>query len=524
MRVSAGRGGRVAWRVRMVGMADGRRMTGPNGASLRVVGDDGVPDAAELAQLRAELVAVGVADEVLEALDAPGGPEEIIGRLIESGALPSPTEALAEMLASWKPLLRRTSTALDAELMGAEFLGLLDAMAPNVEDLPDMLIDLVGQAERSGAPEALAMLRVMAVLGPEAVRPTASAAADRLVSAGVVDPVWARELGRPEVRACFGYGDGGLGSQESVAVTFRYGRREHALVVLIDHDLGGGVKDCFPTDRPDRIRVDFQQAAHQFGLDFQDYTPAQAHEVLSRALAVRPCPVEPDQLDDVHDYLDLLRARMTVLADHGSGRGSGRGASVRPARVTPSRTVHRVKVGLRGAKPPIWRRLEVPSEISLDRLHQAVQLAFGWEGYHMWVFETPAGDYGIPDRELGHRGASGVTVDEVAPRAGDRIRYLYDFGDGWEHDLVVEDVLTAEPGVAYPRCLAGRRACPPEDCGGMWGYADLLKILADPDHEEHDERVEWLGLTSASEFDAAAFDRNEVDRALGDMAKILSRR
>ena len=111
-----------------------------------------------------------------------------------------------------------------------------------------------------------------------------------------------------------------------------------------------------------------------------------------------------------------------------------------------------------------------------------------------------------------------MTLKAVAPRAGARLRYLYDFGDDWEHDLVVDAVGRADPDVSYPRCTGGRRAGPPEDCGGIWGYADLLEILADPQHEEHEERLEWLGLESAEEFDPAAFDLAEINEDLGAAA------
>ncbi len=457
------------------------RQANKSNPRLRVVGD---VDAGEsgVAALRDQLVAVGVPVEVLEALDGAEDPAEIVGRLVEAGVLPSPVDAVDGLLEGWRPLLRRNTTPVDAELSGAEFLAVMRVAAPKVGDLPAMLTDLCGQVEQTGAREALAMLRVLAVLGPE---------------------------------------DDTLGSQESLAVTFRYGRKEHALVVLIDHDLGGGVKDCFPTDRPDRIRADFQRAARRFGLAFGDYSPAQAHEILSRALRAQPCPVQPDQVEDVDCYLDLLRTRVGLLAGD-SAMGTGARASKRAsATVKPARTVHRVKITLRGGKPPIWRRLEVPSTITLRDLHDAIQAAFGWAGYHLWVFETPDGDYGMPDPELGHRDAARVTLDRVAPRTRDRLRYTYDFGDDWQHDIVVEDVLAAEVGVAYPRFVAGRRACPPEDCGGVWGYADLVEILADPEHDEHAERLEWLGLDSADEFDPATVDRDAVIEALSGMATIL---
>lgn len=192
-------------------------------------------------------------------------------------------------------------------------------------------------------------------------------------------------------------------------------------------------------------------------------------------------------------------------------------------RLTATRgtAVHRVKVVLRGSKPPIWRRLEVPSDTTLQQLHHTIQQAFGWDGYHLWVFETHMGAYGIPDGELGHRSAASKKLRVTAPRAGDRLSYTYDFGDDWEHDILVEAVTPAEPGAAYPRCLTGSRACPPEDCGGIWGYEELVEILGDPEHDEHDERLEWLGLDSADQFDPAAFDPAEVNSDLADLATVL---
>lgn len=187
----------------------------------------------------------------------------------------------------------------------------------------------------------------------------------------------------------------------------------------------------------------------------------------------------------------------------------------------PASSVHTIKVVLRGSRPPIWRRLEVPSGSTLLQLHDIVQGAFGWDGYHMWVFTTSLGEYGADDRDLGHHSAASKRLHDVAPHTGDRLRYTYDFGDDWEHDVLVEGITAAEPGIAYPRCLAGRRDCPPEDCGGIWGYAELLNILSDPGHEEHGERLEWLGLDSADQFDSAAFDATDVTTALSGLATVL---
>ena len=182
------------------------------------------------------------------------------------------------------------------------------------------------------------------------------------------------------------------------------------------------------------------------------------------------------------------------------------------------RTVHTVKITVVESQPLIWRRLDVPSGSTLLQLHSMIQAAFGWENYHLWAFQTSRGRYGLPDRELGLADAATIRLDQAAAHVGDRLRYTYDFGDDWEHDILVEAVTAAtEPGVTYPRCLAGSRACPPEDCGGVWGYENLLEALADPSHEEHHERLEWLGLNSAGQFDPAAFDLAETNTALSNL-------
>jgi len=179
-------------------------------------------------------------------------------------------------------------------------------------------------------------------------------------------------------------------------------------------------------------------------------------------------------------------------------------------------TILQLKISLVGASnPPVWRRVLVPAEIRLDRLHEVIQAAMGWEDCHMHVFTNGSADYGLPDPELGHRDEGRTTLNRLARGRGDRIHYTYDFGDDWEHDISVEEVLAAEPARCYPVCLTGKGACPPEDCGGIWGYEHLRKVLADPAHEEHEDMLEWLALERASDFDPASFDVDDVNAALG---------
>lgn len=125
---------------------------------------------------------------------------------------------------------------------------------------------------------------------------------------------------------------------------------------------------------------------------------------------------------------------------------------------------------MRGSKPPIWRRIEVRSDTSLSGLHAIIQQAFDWYDCHLHVFESDCGEFGVPDAALGHSDDRRTTLADVAPAVGDRFSYTYDVGDDWEHGITVEHVGPADPEHDYPRCVTGRRACPPEDCGGLGGY------------------------------------------------------
>jgi len=188
-----------------------------------------------------------------------------------------------------------------------------------------------------------------------------------------------------------------------------------------------------------------------------------------------------------------------------------------PAPAAPaSRTggVFQLKVTLKGTKPPVWRRVLIDGSSTLDHLHDVVQAAFGWWDYHLHDFEIDGTNYGIPDPDdddwgLPTADESGVRLDSVA-EPGSRFLYRYDFGDNWRHVVEVEQVLPADQATTVPACVDGRRACPPEDCGGTGGFERLLEILADPRHPEHRERREWMGR----DYDPAAFDAGEFEENL----------
>ena len=177
--------------------------------------------------------------------------------------------------------------------------------------------------------------------------------------------------------------------------------------------------------------------------------------------------------------------------------------------------IFQIKVTLEGSKPPIWRRLLVCSDTTLANLHHIIQAAFGWWDCHLHQFIVGETYYGEPNPDysgyMDMHDEQDVTLGQIATWRGFKFRYEYDFGDSWLHQVLVEKVLPPAPGQDYPLCIKGRRACPPEDVGGIWGYYHFLEAIADPNHEEHESYLEWVG----GEFDPEAFDLEKVNQALG---------
>ncbi len=210
---------------------------------------------------------------------------------------------------------------------------------------------------------------------------------------------------------------------------------------------------------------------------------------------------------------------MTVFADRLAEfprsavvEAAGQSAPMSGKERSMTKNVYQLKATIAGAKPPVWRRVVVAEETTLRRLHDILQAAFGWLDCHLHEFEIDGVRYGIDDGE----GWGEPPKDERRARLrqvvseGSVFRYVYDFGDNWQHKIVVEKVVPAEAAAKDPSCTGGRRACPPEDCGGVWGYKELLKALADPDHEDHESMLEWVG----GEFDADAFDPADFSHRL----------
>ena len=180
-------------------------------------------------------------------------------------------------------------------------------------------------------------------------------------------------------------------------------------------------------------------------------------------------------------------------------------------------TVYELNVAVVGIRPRIWRRLQVPSTMDLGRLHRALQVCFGWDDDHLHQFTVGETKRGAAlrryDRDIDEKDETRTRLSKTAPNEQSSLIYTYDFGDNWEVEIVVQKILPRDPGGTYPVCLAGRRAGPVEDCGGIFGYEKMCEALADPTHEDHEEYVEWFG----NEFDPEAFDIDAVNARLGKL-------
>lgn len=180
----------------------------------------------------------------------------------------------------------------------------------------------------------------------------------------------------------------------------------------------------------------------------------------------------------------------------------------------PFERVYQFRVTLKGIRPPVWRRIQVPETYTFWDLHVAIQDAMGWGDMHLHWFvlrgrtSWQSTYIGVPGEEVFVSVVPGwkVGVRDVFGPEHPVVDYVYDFGDDWVHTVRLEKVLPREEGAEYPRCVGGKRACPPEDCGGPWGYARLLEILRDREHPEHREWLEWLGRP----FDPEDFDPGTV--------------
>lgn len=181
--------------------------------------------------------------------------------------------------------------------------------------------------------------------------------------------------------------------------------------------------------------------------------------------------------------------------------------------------IYQIKVTLDNIGPPIWRRILVSGNTTLLKLHDIMQIVMGWDDAHLHMFTIEGLSYSDPavdvSGDLGTINEANYKLSQVIHREGQRFKYEYDFGDSWNHTLLVEKILSPVEGLRYPLCLQGRRACPPEDVGGVWGYKNFLEALRDPSHDEHEEYGSWISKS----YDPEAFDLEGVNARLRRMGR-----
>jgi Plasmid pRiA4b ORF-3-like protein len=179
---------------------------------------------------------------------------------------------------------------------------------------------------------------------------------------------------------------------------------------------------------------------------------------------------------------------------------------------SPTQPLYQLKITLKDVRPPIWRRVQVSSGITLGKLHRIIQDVMGWTNSHLHSFLIQGVEYGqpMPEYDFEVRNEQRTKLSQVVTGEKFKFLYTYDMGDSWEHEILVEKVLPVEAKVRYPVCLTGKRACPPEDCGGVCGYSEFLSAIRQPEHPEHEAMLEWVG----GEFDSESFDLDAVNRLL----------
>jgi hypothetical protein len=272
--------------------------------------------------------------------------------------------------------------------------------------------------------------------------------------------------------------------------------------------------------------ADWAMSSHllAIGLYRHPVAPDPLKEVLTRDLydqELRGTLVRSDCVHAEHDDSEpMIESLMQQLRDQMPSKRERRPAFL--AGTSSPTSTYQLKVTLRDTHPAIWRRIQVPDSILLPHLHGVLQLAMGWTNSHLHLFQVGKLNFAepSPDDDLPVIDYSSVQLNQVAPDVGDSLVYLYDFGDSWGHDIVVEKILPGDTGTQILGCLDGQRACPPEDVGGAWRYTEFVKAIRNPRHPEHTEMLEWVG----GAFDPDKFDLPGVNRMLHTFQLSLARR
>jgi hypothetical protein len=232
------------------------------------------------------------------------------------------------------------------------------------------------------------------------------------------------------------------------------------------------------------------------------------NDELGQAAMYAPGPDKKRLVAVLHKVTDLL-------SEEHAGVFEGVVPKIRKTAPKKGDLIYQFKITLLDIKPAIWRRIQVP-DCTLADLHEYIQAAFGWWNYHLHQFNIDGERYGPPapdDMDFGLEmiDETDVPLNKLIPKSGRKSRWIYeyDFGDGWRHEILFEGFPSVDPKAKYPQCVEGARACPPEDCGGPWGYADYLAAITDPQHERHEELLEWRGP-----FDPEAFDAKQATKEM----------
>jgi len=252
-----------------------------------------------------------------------------------------------------------------------------------------------------------------------------------------------------------------------------------------------------------------------------------AVQTLQQYAATAAAPVPARRRADLHVPVFPAPA---ARAAKGKAKGKGKAEVIevdfaargRKQRKASEKVVYQLKIALQGAKPPIWRRVLVPDSVTLADLHEIIQLSMGWFDCHLHQFRIGRNLYGPSledDWDLDPPAdEEDYTLHSLSGSIAPAFYYTYDFGDDWEHRITVEKTLPAAEGKPYPVLLKGKRACPPEDCGGIWGYQDFLEAYTDPAHEEHEAIREWAG----PDFAPDRFDSQEIDEINAALKQMFS--
>ncbi len=416
--------------------------------------------------------------------------------------------------------------ALTAEESGASFVSATAVRG----DLGARAAEVVGALATRPTRASLAAALSVRAVADGAVGEAAATAVVCLTDVGVPMPAWAEDLARPLALGECWRVVSPAGATVALGAEFHRAGSTHVFVVTLCEENCGEADLVVVGTREELSTLDglvSPATGKQQPLDAAEFR----WEVES-ALRIRDLHDEADSgIDQADDdeakrasLVVLLRRRLTLLpeADRPLREHDGERDGLiddDPDLPEPSSrlagSVYQLKVTLRWSKPPIWRRLEVPGDIALDQLHHVIQVAFAWQDDHLHVFDTPLGRYGVADPGLQIRAAERAVLAQVAPSVKAKLTYTYDFGDDWRHDIVVEKILDSDPQAVYPRCTGGRRAAPPDDCGGVSDYERVVTILADPAHPDYDDAASWF--TDPAAFDPESFDAKYVNQRLAPL-------